>query len=190
MRTILAALLLLACCPVLADEPVKSPGVEAYNRESAAQKQEEIARLQARFKSLVGNRRFAREMAEIRKRIAELSKKDAPFTPTIRTFEVGSAGQFDSGKVKVFQVLDDDEMLVEGFHYYDTLKRVGPTSFVPIPHVKKTMLLIRGVPTDKYADDALVELPGTFYIGSTYKYESLAGSNTVPVAEPLVLSSK
>jgi len=122
---------------------------------------------------------------------AELGRLENPLAPyfakgnlSLAAPEVGQMGSLDSQRVRVFQVIDATNALVEYVMFKDGPRvRSTKTAFgVPAYTVESNKLhWITGVDTGAYVDGRTIELQGVFAVSGTKTYDTDEGTQTVPM---------
>lgn len=110
----------------------------------------------------------------------------------VSKLKVGSGGLLDKNRCKVFQVLDESNMLAE-LVWHKTKRIVqgtgerGSTRILNIPELQLEMLWFSNYDTSKAVEGQEIKLSGCFYVTGTKRYTTPAGSNTVLVIERIEL---
>jgi hypothetical protein len=181
MRSLLLVALLFA-----ADEPPEN--IAAYLKQRDEQAAAEIKRLDSEIRRLSGDKsKSGRELLGKWRKERDALKKDASdFVPEIPydrlMFKVGEIGRLSGGRahphatIKVAQIIDAENMLVDVTWIYDDLSGVKKYS---------RRLWLRGFPTDKLANDIVTTIDEAVEVKGNQAYETVAGAaETVFVIEP------
>lgn len=196
LRLIAATLVLSAAALARAD------GVDAYKDAPLQHRGWYVAHYEAELARVDAEAKRARGVAQkkaLREARDKLAANDPVYLPFLsrggeETIKTGRIGRFKTDdasfggveRVKVFQVVDEGELLGEVTYGVVSQHRVPGTRIVrpQIDFKKGPLLMFRGIDTANVTDGKAVKIDGVFRVAGTETYETaLGGSNTVFVLE-------
>lgn len=131
-----------------------------------------------------------RAKQDIAKAVAEQTKVKAKgvtdFAPALE-WKVGETGRLQHVGAFVFQIVDEDNMLIK-MHYISSYTVTGPPKAEVVkPVTSSRTFWLKGVPTKGLVDGKAIDLPPFATVADTKMYKTKDGSATVYVIEPFAL---
>jgi hypothetical protein len=155
---------------VLVPDPLRKVAAEFPSKES---KLEHIKEAEDRLK----------ELKAIQQR---LITNDEPVIASVaydRMLQVGDMGRLADNNVRVLQVIDKDNLLVERTYYIQGWTTVNGLPFKDVKSRQQTIWL-KGFSTEGITDRTGWTVPKSIEVTGTKTYDTAAGTNTVFVVEP------